>query len=106
MQITDTSISGNSPSTSLVERPANPVPGQQGPKNSVTGAIASDQTDLSGVAGKLSELLQPEPGRSERIRELQQAVANGTYRVDSASVSRAIVDEAIGATNTSSPHQS
>jgi len=59
-------------------------------------SISEDRTELSSVAGKLSEMLQTDPARAERIRELKAQVANGTYEVDAQGVSRAIVDHALG----------
>jgi flagellar biosynthesis anti-sigma factor FlgM len=57
--------------------------------------VAPDQADLSNVAGRLSEILTADSSRSERILQLREAVGNGTYQVDSAAVSRAMVEEAL-----------
>jgi flagellar biosynthesis anti-sigma factor FlgM len=59
-------------------------------------AVSSDRAELSGVAGRLSEILHADAaGRAERVRQLKETVASGTYQVDAAAVSRALVDEAI-----------
>ena len=57
--------------------------------------ISGDRTELSSVAGRLSEMLQTDPARAARIRELKAQVSNGTYEVDAEAVSRAIVNHAL-----------
>jgi flagellar biosynthesis anti-sigma factor FlgM len=56
----------------------------------------SDSVQLSGFAGQLSKSLQAgSSNRSQRVSEIAQAVRSGTYQVDGAAVSRAMVDQAI-----------
>jgi len=65
--------------------------------NSGTMRVAPDRADLSSVAGRLSEMLQPETARNPRISELREAVARDTYRTDAAAVSHALVENALSA---------
>ena len=76
---------------------APPAPSHRPP---AAGATESDHADLSNVAGKLTEMLQPDSARAERIRQLREAVANDTYQPDAEAVSRALIDEAIGGRST------
>jgi len=56
----------------------------------------SDSVQISGIAGQLSKTLAAgSSSRSQRVSELAQAVRSGTYQVDGAAVSRAMVDQAI-----------
>jgi flagellar biosynthesis anti-sigma factor FlgM len=58
--------------------------------------VAPDRTELSGVADRLTEILQADSGaRAERIQQLKETVASGAYHVDSAALSHAIVNEAL-----------
>jgi flagellar biosynthesis anti-sigma factor FlgM len=96
MRITDPNGLGNTlpaqtPDTSAIHPALHPDEGDQG-----TITAGSDRAHLSGVAGRLSEILQQDPpARSEKVTRLKEAVASGTYHVDSAAVSRALVDEAL-----------
>jgi anti-sigma28 factor (negative regulator of flagellin synthesis) len=68
------------------------------------GAITagSDRTDLSGVADRLSGILQGEASsRADRISQLKADVASGAYRVDANAVSRAMVKETLSASGDS-----
>jgi flagellar biosynthesis anti-sigma factor FlgM len=61
-----------------------------------TITVGPDRADLSEVAGRLSEILQSESGsRAQKIQQLKEAVASGTYQVDSAALSRALLNEAL-----------
>jgi len=56
----------------------------------------SDSVQISGFAGQLSKTLQAgSSNRSQRVSEIAQAVRSGTYQVDGAAVSRAMVDQAL-----------
>ena len=76
-----------------------PANGQPSSSGSIT--VSGDRAELSNVAGRLSEMLQPDSAATERLCHLREAVANGTYQVDAASVSRALVDQAINANSLS-----
>jgi flagellar biosynthesis anti-sigma factor FlgM len=56
---------------------------------------SSDSVQISGLAGQLSKTMQAGSDRSQRVNELTQAVRSGTYQVDGAAVSRAMVDQAL-----------
>jgi flagellar biosynthesis anti-sigma factor FlgM len=90
----------NSPGHALPAETAASPSAARPPQDDATGAatLESDRAELSRVADRVTELLQADSGdHAERIRQLKEAVANGTYQVDSAAVSRAMVDEAISA---------
>lgn len=56
----------------------------------------SDGVQISNFAGTLSQVLQSgSTDRSQRVAQLAAAVQSGTYQVDAAAVSRAMVDHAI-----------
>jgi len=65
--------------------------------NSGTIQIAPDRADLSSVAGRLSEMLQPNAARSQQVCQLRDAVASDTYQVDAAAVSHRLVEKALSA---------
>jgi flagellar biosynthesis anti-sigma factor FlgM len=75
-----------------------------GPATKGTATPASgipDGLQLSKFAGTLSQVVQSESAsRSRRVAQLATAVKAGTYEVDSAAVSRAIVDHAVSAGQT------
>jgi hypothetical protein len=57
-----------------------------------------DQVELSGLAGRLSEVLRAEsPDLAARLERLSLAVAAGTYRPAAADVGRSMVQEALAA---------
>ena len=61
-----------------------------------TSGSSSDSVEISGIAGQLTKSLQAgSSGRSQRVSELAHAVRSGTYQVDGAAVSHAMVDHAI-----------
>lgn len=62
-----------------------------------TSAAGSDSVQLSGVAGQVSRSLQTAGSRTERLSQLTEAVRSGAYRVDGAAVSRAMVAQALSA---------
>ncbi len=60
--------------------------------------IGGDQVELSGLAGRLSEVLRAQsPDRVARLERLSQAVAAGTYRPEAAEIGRSILQEALAA---------
>ena len=65
-------------------------------KPASTAGSGSDSVQISGLAGQLSKTMQAGSGnRAQRVSELTQAVRSGTYQVDGAAVSRAMVDQAL-----------
>ena len=69
-------------------------------RNGVSGAgkngSGSDRVELSGFAGRVSQMLEKDAGaRAERVAQLAAAVRSGSFQVDSAAVSKAIVSQAI-----------
>ena len=91
MRINDPNSLGNAlPPESTTTHPASRTD-QKAPG---TITVGTDRADLSEVAGRLSEILQSESAsRAEKIQQLKEAVASGTYQVDSAALSRALVNE-------------
>ena len=77
---------------------SNPYAGQQ-----ETSGVAGDQIELSSLAGKLSELQTDSPERAKRLEKLALEVQSGRYQVDSAELSRRIVDDAIQSGNIHKP---
>jgi hypothetical protein len=60
--------------------------------------IGGDEVELSGLAGRLSEVLRADsPQRLARLERLSQEVAAGRYRPPAAEVSRSLVEEALAA---------
>jgi flagellar biosynthesis anti-sigma factor FlgM len=95
----------NSSSNTLPAETAALQPAAHAQQNGAAGTTASgsDRTELSGLADRLTELLRGDSAsRAQRIAQLKEAVANGTYHVDAAAVSRAIVDEALSAADSTS----
>jgi len=57
-----------------------------------------DQTEFSGFLSRLSQNLQSDTtSRAQRVSQLAAAVQSGSYKVDSAALSRTLVDQAISA---------
>ena len=99
MQIANNGLSGLGHTTGLGET-------QNTSSSNSKGAGASSSTSegdgvqLSGFAGTLSKVLQSDSSsRSQRIAQLTAAVQSGTYQVDPAALSKAIVDHAVSGGN-------
>jgi flagellar biosynthesis anti-sigma factor FlgM len=61
-----------------------------------SSSAQADGLQLSKFAGTLSQVIQSDStARSARVEQLTSAVQSGNYRVDSAAVSRSLVDHAI-----------
>jgi flagellar biosynthesis anti-sigma factor FlgM len=57
-----------------------------------------DQAEFSGFLSQLSRNLQTDSaGRAQRVSQLAAAVQSGSYKVDSAALSKTLVDQAISA---------
>lgn len=96
MRITDPNGSGNALPAQAAETGASQPASHPDQVDQGIITVGSDRADLSGVAGRLSEMLQPDTSaRAEKVTRLKEAVASGTYQVDAAAVSRALVDEAL-----------
>jgi len=94
MRITDPNNLPNPVPAKPAETTVQPATQQDSGRGSIN--VGNDRADLSGVAGRLSEILQTESTqRAERIRQLKEAVAAGTYEVNPADLSRAMVNEAL-----------
>ncbi len=61
----------------------------------------SDQAQFSGFLTRLSQNLQTDTAsRAQRVSQIASAVQSGSYSVDSAALSRTLVDRAISAGST------
>jgi flagellar biosynthesis anti-sigma factor FlgM len=62
-----------------------------------TGAAGRrDEVELSGLTGKISKAMDADASqRASRVAELTSAVQSGAYKVDSAAVAGAILDESL-----------
>jgi flagellar biosynthesis anti-sigma factor FlgM len=95
MRINDPNPLSNVPPTPAGETsPAQPAP-QISQEPQATINISSDHADLSSVAERLGDMQQPDSARTERLRQLREAIASDSYQVDSPAVSRAMVDDAL-----------
>lgn len=95
MQIANNGSSGLGHTTGLGETPNASSSNSKGTAAS-SSTSQSDGVQLSGFAGTLSKVLQSDStGRSQRIAQLAAAVQSGTYQVDPAALSRAIVDHSV-----------
>lgn len=76
-----------------MERPAESQGGQ------TARAGIQDRVNLSGKAQEIAELKQVIKGlpdiRTEKVKEIHQAVANGTYKVDSMKIAGKMIDEIV-----------
>jgi anti-sigma28 factor (negative regulator of flagellin synthesis) len=62
-----------------------------------SGPAGSDRAEISNLAGRISQTLASQTvGRAQRIQELAQQYSAGTYKPDAQSVSRALIEGAIG----------
>lgn len=101
MQIHNNGIGGGSPLEQTNRASGTESTGSTGkgagPRSSNSD---TDGLQLSGFAGTLSKVLQSDStGRSQRVAQLAAAVQSGTYQVDPAALSKAIVDHAISSSN-------
>lgn len=58
-----------------------------------SGSVGTDSADISSTAGVLQS---DASARASKVEALTDAVQSGSYQVDSAEVSRRIVDETMG----------
>lgn len=64
------------------------------------GASQSDDVTISSTASQASSLLSADQNqRAEKVDKLTLEVQSGQYKVDSAAVSKALVDQALQATS-------
>jgi anti-sigma28 factor (negative regulator of flagellin synthesis) len=62
-----------------------------------TATDSGDRAEISNLAGHISQALATQTvGRAQRIQELAQQYSAGTYKPDAQSVSRALIEGAIG----------
>lgn len=62
------------------------------------GAGGEDSVSLSSLAEKLQEMGIATPEREARLQELTRAVESGNYKVDSAELSRSLIQGAFDST--------
>jgi flagellar biosynthesis anti-sigma factor FlgM len=68
------------------------------------GASAGDSVELSSFTDRLSRTMQEAAvSREQRISQLTAAVRSGSYQVDPAAVSHAMVNEAISSGGSGTP---
>ncbi len=82
---------GRAPETTSVEAP--------GSSSSTRGSssISGDHAEISSLATNVSQALSAQSvNRAQRVQELAQQYAAGTYRPSARSVSSAIVNDAVG----------
>ena len=62
-----------------------------------SGSAVGDRAEISSLAGGISQTLASQSvGRAQRIQELAQQYSAGTYKPDANTVSRALIEDAIG----------
>jgi anti-sigma28 factor (negative regulator of flagellin synthesis) len=99
MRIVDNNTLGNT-SLQQTTRSAPTEAAGSTAKGTATGSPSSpgDGLQLSRFVGTLSEVMQSDStSRAQRVTQLSASYKSGSYQVDSAAVSRAIVDYAISA---------
>jgi flagellar biosynthesis anti-sigma factor FlgM len=70
---------------------------RSGSASKVTGG-RSDQVEISGLIGQISQGLEAGEGsRAEHVNRIAAAVQSGSYQVDSRELSRSIVNDALQA---------
>jgi flagellar biosynthesis anti-sigma factor FlgM len=96
MRIIDSNSLGNTASQQT-GRTADVQQGQSSSKNRAAGSTASSDTvELSGQSYRIAATLRADSAaRAQRVQQLSAAVQSGSYRVDSAAVSRGLVNEAM-----------
>ena len=97
MRIVDSTNLGNSTPVQT-GRTGELYPIDRAGKNSFTAKTSStgDSVDLSSFTGRLSQTMQEASAtRANRIEALSASVRSGSYQVDAAAVSHAMVSQAI-----------
>lgn len=97
MRIVDNNNPGPAPTDQTTRTTGTQATGTTAKGTSTTASSAApDGLQLSRFAGTLSQVMQSDSAtRSQRVSQLAAAVKSGTYQVDSAAVSRALVNHAI-----------
>ena len=98
MRIADNNNPGSAPTDQTARTTSTQASGSvaKGTTTTPASSAAPAGLQLSRFAGTLSQVMQRDSAsRSQRVAQLAAAVKSGTYQVDSAAVSRAIVDHAI-----------
>ncbi len=65
-------------------------------------SVGSDHVSISPLAQALQSLRSDSPGRQARIDALTEQVANGSYSVDSATLSKSLIQGALSPSDPSS----
>jgi len=83
--------------TLLGVNPAAPAAaqGKSAPSATASG-IASDQATLSSAASEISDAAMGEDVRMDKVSQVQQALAAGTYNVPASAVASKVVDAMLG----------
>jgi anti-sigma28 factor (negative regulator of flagellin synthesis) len=99
MRITEQNTQVSTTSTQPQRVAGAQATGSSGESKSVSQVSSGgDQAEFSGFLSRLSQNLQSDTaGRAQRVSQLAAAVQSGSYKVDSASLSRTLVDQAIAA---------
>ena len=89
-------VNNNNPASA----PLNVVPAATKAVETPPPAVAQDGLQLSKSADTLSRITESDAAsRSEKVSKLAAAGKSGSYKVESAKVSHAIVDQAIAASH-------
>jgi len=91
MRINDQNLTGIS--SSQVEQTQATQPGNRQSRVGRAGGAGEDQVQLSNLAGSLQELAMDSPERAGQVEKLAKEYQEGRYSVDSAELSRKIVDD-------------
>lgn len=93
MRINDQNLTGISSSQLGRTQETDPL-GRQG-RGGKFGSAGADEIRLSELAGSLQSLAADSPERAARLEKLAAAVEAGRYEVDSTTLARRIVDDAL-----------
>ena len=98
MKIYDTNLTGASAAESARTQDLQKVERGAAGRSQSGNASGEDRVDLSGALGQLSKALAVfHQDRASRVEALAAQYQNGTYRVDSAATSRAMIADALSA---------
>ena len=97
MRISDSSNLNNAAGLGRT-RQAEALAGYGATGNAGRAGATGDNVELSGLAGKLSEVVSSDsPQRTARVEQLARLYAAGSYQPQSAGASRGMVAEALAA---------
>ncbi len=100
MRIYDRNLTGAAGSEAERTRETQRLEGTGGGSRSSAARQDLDRVEFSQTLGRLSQALaHDQNGHAAKIQALAASFQNGTYKVDSASISKAIITEAMGGPN-------